>query len=252
MRLKDKIALVTGGAQGIGAGIVARFAAEGATVVSADIAYDGKAGALRETENAAVLETHCDVGDEADVAAMVAAISDRFGRIDVCISNAAIVHKADFLELDVKDFDAGMRVNLRGVFLVGQAVARDMVAKGVDGSIVNMSSVNAVLSHPNLVPYVCSKGAVNQLTKSMGLSLAKKGVRVNAIGPGSINTEMFAAVMGDESARAMIMSRTPMGRPGEVEEIASAAVFLATPESSYMTGQTIYVDGGRLPLAYTV
>lgn len=250
MRLRDKIALITGGSQGIGKGIAERFKVEGATVVSSDIAFPGAPGNLTDTDG--ILTTHCDVGDEVDVKAMVEAVTDRFGRIDVLVNNAGIVHKDDFLDLDVADFDRVMRVNVRGVFLVGQAVARHMVANSINGSIINMSSINAVLSHANLVPYVTSKGGVNQLTKSMALSLAKKGVRVNAIGPGSINTEMFAAVMGDETARSMIMSRTPMGRPGEVDEIASAAVFLATEEASYMTGQTIYVDGGRLPLAYTV
>ncbi len=251
-RFTGKTALVTGGSQGIGKGIVDRFLNEGATVISSDIAFPGQAGELIQKSGSTLYETHCDVGDENDVKTMVDAISDQVGGIDILVSNAGIVHKEDFLDLDVADFDKVLRVNLRGVFLVGQAVARHMVAKGVKGSIINMSSINAVLSHPNLVGYVVSKAGVNQLTKSMALSLATKNVRVNGIGPGSINTEMFAAVMGDPSAKAKIMSRTPMGRPGEVDEIASAAVFLASEESSYMTGQTIYVDGGRLPLAYTV
>lgn len=251
-RFTGKITLVTGGSQGIGKGIVDRFLREGATVISSDIAFPGQSGELIQKTGAALFETYCDVGDETDVKAMVDAVTDQIGTIDTLVSNAGIVHKEDFLDLDIADFDRVLRVNLRGVFLVGQAVARQMVAKGVKGSIINMSSINAVLSHPNLVGYVVSKAGVNQLTKSMALSLATKNVRVNGIGPGSINTEMFAAVMGDPSAKAKIMSRTPMGRPGEVEEIASAAVFLASEESSYMTGQTIYVDGGRLPLAYTV
>lgn len=250
--LTGKTALITGGSQGIGKGIVDRFLREGATVISSDIAFPGQAGDLIQKAGSTLYETHCDVGDESDVKAMVDAISDQVGSIDILVSNAGIVHKEDFLDLDIADFDKVLRVNLRGVFLVGQAVARHMVARGVKGSIINMSSINAVLSHPNLVGYVVSKAGVNQLTKSMALSLATKNVRVNGIGPGSINTEMFAAVMGDPSAKAKIMSRTPMGRPGEVDEIASAAIFLASEESSYMTGQTIYVDGGRLPLAYTV
>jgi NAD(P)-dependent dehydrogenase (short-subunit alcohol dehydrogenase family) len=151
-----------------------------------------------------------------------------------------------------------LRVNLKGAFLVGQAVARQMVRQGQEqgrgeaGAIVNMSSVNAVFAIANQVPYSVSKGGINQLTKVMALSLAEYGIRVNAIGPGSINTEMLAATMADSAARGRILSRTPMGRIGEPSEIAAVAAFLASDEASYITGQTIYADGGRLPLNYTV
>jgi NAD(P)-dependent dehydrogenase (short-subunit alcohol dehydrogenase family) len=137
------------------------------------------------------------------------------------------------------------------VFLVGQAAARAMVAQG-KGAIVNMSSTNAVVAIPNQVPYATSKGGVNQLTKVMALALADKGVRVNAIGPGSILTELLQAVMSDAAARRKILSRTPMGRCGEPQEVAKVALFLASDEASYITGQTIYPDGGRLALNYTV
>jgi glucose 1-dehydrogenase len=137
------------------------------------------------------------------------------------------------------------------VFLVGQAAARAMVAQG-KGAIVNMSSTNAVVAIPNQVPYATSKGGVNQLTKVMALALADKGVRVNAIGPGSILTDLLKTVMQDEAARRKILSRTPMGRCGEPSEIAKVALFLASDDASYLTGQTIYPDGGRLALNYTV
>jgi NAD(P)-dependent dehydrogenase (short-subunit alcohol dehydrogenase family) len=139
------------------------------------------------------------------------------------------------------------------MFLCGQAVARHMVARGVRGAIVNMSSLNAVLAIPNQVPYTVSKGGVNQLTKVMALALAPHGIRVNGIGPGTIATEMArAAVLGTEEARRKILSRTPLGRLGEPEEIAAVAAFLASDDASYLTGQTIYPDGGRLGLNYTV
>jgi NAD(P)-dependent dehydrogenase (short-subunit alcohol dehydrogenase family) len=128
-----------------------------------------------------------------------------------------------------------------------------MVAQGVRGAIVNLSSVNAILAIPNQVPYVVSKGGVNQLTKVMALSLAPNGIRVNGIGPGTISTEMArAAVLSDDAARRRILSRTPLGRLGEPEEIAAVAAFLASDDASYLTGQTIYPDGGRLGLNYTV
>jgi len=152
--------------------------------------------------------------------------------------------------------DRVLRVNLKGVFLAGQAVARRMAdrvrAGGPAGTIINMSSVNAVFAIPNQVPYSVSKGGVNQLTKVMALSLASYGIRVNAIGPGSIMTDILKAVANDKAAMDRIMMRTPLGRIGDPSEIASIAAFLASDDASYITGQTIYADGGRLPLNYTV
>jgi NAD(P)-dependent dehydrogenase (short-subunit alcohol dehydrogenase family) len=162
-----------------------------------------------------------------------------------------LIRTADFLEISEADFDAVLRVNLKGVFLVGQAAARVMVERG-KGAIVNMSSTNAVVAIPNQVPYATSKGGVNQLTKVMALALADKGVRVNAIGPGSILTDLLRVVMSDEAARRKILSRTPMGRCGEPSEVAKVALFLASDDASYLTGQCIYPDGGRLALNYTV
>ena len=148
-------------------------------------------------------------------------------------------------------------VNLKGVFLTGQAAARQMITQtpdedGSKGTIINMSSANAVVTIPEIAPYVMSKGGVNQWTKALAIRLAQEGVRVNAIGPGSIATEMFKGVASDPDKYRAIMSRTPMGRPGEPEEIGKIAVFLACDLSSYITGQTIYPDGGRLGLNYTV
>ncbi len=168
------------------------------------------------------------------------------------MANAGIVHACEFLDLAEEDFDRVLRVNLKGVFLTGQAAARQMVAQERGGTIINMSSVNAVMAIPAITPYVAAKGGVNQLTKVMALSLADKGIRVNAIGPGSIATEMAQAVLSDpEKARGALI-RTPLGRFGEPEEVASVAVFLASEDSSYITGQTFYPDGGRLALNYTV
>jgi NAD(P)-dependent dehydrogenase (short-subunit alcohol dehydrogenase family) len=138
------------------------------------------------------------------------------------------------------------------VFLTGQAAARQMVAQGKGGAIVNMSSVNAVMTIPSITPYVVAKGGVNQLTKVMALSLADKGIRVNGVGPGSIMTDMVKSVNDNPEAMRAVMSRTPLGRIGDPEEVASVALFLVTEDSSYITGQTIYPDGGRLALNYTV
>ncbi len=175
-----------------------------------------------------------------------------FGRLECAIANAGIVHACDFLDLAEEDFDRVIRVNLKGVFLTGQAAARQMVKQGGGGTIINMSSVNAVMAIPHITPYVVAKGGVNQLTKVMALALADKGIRVNAIGPGSIATEIAQTVLSDPEKARGALCRTPMGRFGEPDEVASVALFLASADSSYITGQTIYPDGGRMALNYTV
>ena len=253
MRFEDKVVIVTGGANGIGRACVEAFAGEGAAVVIADLdEAEGQAAAEAvEAAGGRASFIATDVGRRTDAQHLIDETVRLYGRLDVLINNAGIIKTADFLEISEEDFDAVLRVNLKGVFLVGQAAARAMVEFG-GGAIVNMSSANAVVAIPNQVPYVTSKGAVNQLTKVMALSLATRGVRVNAIGPGSITTDLLKVVMADEAARAKILSRTPMGRCGEPAEVAKVALFLASDEASYITGQTIYPDGGRLALNYTV
>jgi glucose 1-dehydrogenase len=250
MKLEGRIALVTGAAQGIGLACVRRFLTEGANVVLVD--SDAKRLAELDLPSGRTLIQTCDVSLKAAVDDCVAAAIARFQRIDVLVNNAGITHAADFLDLAESDFDRVLAVNLKGYFLFGQAVAR-LMARQKSGSIINMSSANAVLAIANQVPYVVSKGAVNQLTKVMAIALAGHGIRVNGIGPGTIATELAKnAVLGSEEARRKILSRTPMGRLGEPEEIAAVAAFLASDDASYLTGQTLYPDGGRLALNYTV
>ncbi|MHB2267656.1 SDR family NAD(P)-dependent oxidoreductase [Aliihoeflea sp. PC F10.4] len=257
MRLDGKTAIVTGAAGGIGYAIADRFLREGAKVVIADI--DTTKGGKAESDLSGLGKVRfikADVSKRLDVQNLVTATLDAFGDIDILVNNAGIVHGAEFLDLKEDDFDRVLGVNLKGSFLTGQAVARYMVEKiekgGAPGAIVNMSSINAVFALPNQIPYSISKGGVSQLTKAMAISLAPHGIRVNAIGPGSIMTDMLAAVNADPAAKNRILSRTPMGRIGDPSEIASVAVFLASDDASYVTGQTVYADGGRLPLNYTV
>ena len=250
MKLSEKVAIVTGATQGIGLACAQRMIAEGAKVMLVDIKPEGEAAAKALGEQARFFAA--DVSQKADVDAMVAATLAAFGHIDILINNAGVTHAANFLDLCEEDFDRVLRINLKSMFLCGQAVAREMV-KQQSGCIINMSSVNSELAIPDQVPYVVSKGGVNQLTKVMSLNLAPYGIRVNGIGPGTILTELAKqAVMASPESRNTILSRTPMGRCGEPEEVASIAAFLASDDASYMTGQTLYVDGGRLALNYTV
>lgn len=247
--LKDRIALITGAAQGIGAACARRLAQEQVRVVIADVA-DAPGQALAQELGARYV--HCDVGDARQVDALVATIVQAHGRIDILVNNAGTFKAAPFLEVSEADFDAVLRVNLKGAFLVGQAVARVMARAG-SGSIINMSSVNSVLAIPELASYNVSKGGLNQLTRAMALALAEHGIRVNAVGPGTIATELAAqAVLTSEAARQKIMARTPLRRLGEPSEIADVVAFLASDASSYVTGEIIMVDGGRMALNYTV
>tara|TARA_R110002020_G_scaffold47752_8_gene136122 strand:- start:3215 stop:4000 length:786 start_codon:yes stop_codon:yes gene_type:complete len=257
MRLDGRTAIVTGGAKGIGLAIVRRLAAEGARVMIADIDEAAGAAAVEDLSGVGeVLFTATDVSERLDVHNLVAKTVDAFGSINALVNNAGIVHAADFLDLEEADFDRVLGVNLKSVFLCGQAVARHMVeriGKGEEpGSIVNMSSINDTFAIANQVPYSVSKGGVSQMTKVMALSLAQYGIRVNAIGPGSIMTDMLASVADNPEVKTRILSRTPLGRLGEPSEIASVAAFLLSSDASYVTGQTIYADGGRMPLNYTV
>lgn len=244
-----RVCIVTGGAQGIGEACVRRFAAEGGKPVIVDV-DDARGQALAAELGA--LYVRCDVGDKAQVDALVAQVLAAHGRIDVLVNNAGIFRAADFLEVTEADFDAVLRVNLKGAFLVGQAVARAMVASG-GGAIVNMSSVNGVLAIPNIASYNVSKGGVNQLTRVMALALADRNIRVNAVAPGTIATELAAkAVLTSDEAKHKIMSRTPMKRLGEPSEIADVVAWLASDAASYVTGEIVTVDGGRMTLNYTV
>ena len=256
MKLQDRVAVVTGAARGIGLAIAKCYVAEGAKVAIADVnmtAGEAAASALGKA-NCRFMAT--DVGDSRSVERLISETCDAFGGIDILVNNAGIVHGSDFLDIAEADFDRVLRVNLKGTFLTGQAAARKMVAQVKAGKppgvIINMSSINAVVAIPNQVPYCVSKGGIDQLTKVMSLSLAPYGIRVNAIGPGSIMTDILKTIATDKEAKRKLLSRTPLGRIGTSDEVASIALFLASSEASYITGQTIYADGGRLGLNYTV
>ncbi|MBP5858538.1 SDR family oxidoreductase [Marivibrio halodurans] len=255
MQLDGKVAVVTGAARGIGLACVERFLREGARVVLSDV--DAEAGteaveALTEHRDRVVFQA-CDVGNRGEVERMIGTAVDRFGRVDIMISNAGMTSAAEFLDVTEESFDRVVRVNLKGVFHCGQVAARQMVDQGTGGAIVNTASVASELAMPNQIAYAATKGAVRQITKAMALSLAPYGIRVNAIAPGSIETEMIRSLAKqDPSFKNTILSRTPLRRLGDPSEIASTMLFLVGDDASYVTGQTLFADGGRLSLNFTV
>ena len=251
MRLKDKVCVITGAAQGIGEACAMRFANERAKVVVSDVQIEkgeAVAKAIRNAGGEAIFFA-CDVSQKSDCVDLIQAAVDAFGSVDVHLSNAAIIAAKEFLDITEEDWEQTVGVNLNGFFYAGQAAAAQMVKQGF-GNIINMSSINAVVAIPTATPYTVCKGGVLQLTKSMALSLAPYGIRVNAVGPGTIATEMGKTMMSNPAAKKRVLSRTPLGRPGEPDEIASVCVFLASDDASYITGETIYCDGGRLPQNY--
>jgi glucose 1-dehydrogenase len=253
LKLKNKVALITGAARGIGYAIAERFVAEGAAVIIADV-LDKEGAAAAKTLNATYMS--CDVSKSADTDRVIADVVAKHGAIDILVNNAAISIVKEFLEVTEDDFDKVLGINLKGSFLLAQAAAKQMVkqvkAGRSPGCIINMSSVNDTLAIETIAPYTMSKGGVKQLTSVAAIALAPHGIRVNGIGPGSIMTDMLKGMMVDDVSRRRILSRTPMGRVGLPEEIAAIAAFLASDDASYVTGQIIYADGGRMHLNYTV
>jgi len=250
MRLKDKVAVITGAAQGIGEAYARRFAKEGAKVVIADL--NDKAGqAVADSIGKAARYVRADVTKKADLERLMDTAVSEFGTLDICIANAALGDYGDIMDVTEETFDRVYAVNVKGTFLTDQAAARRMIPNK-RGVIINIASTVAVVGDNQEGIYPGSKGAVNLLTRTFALSLAPHGIRVVAIGPGATRTAMMAPHLADPVKVRGLKARTPLGRPAEPEEIASVAVFLASDDASYVTGQTYYVDGGRLALNYVM
>ncbi|MBW6493331.1 MAG: SDR family oxidoreductase [Burkholderiaceae bacterium] len=254
MKHQGKVALVTGAAQGIGMACATRLLAEGAQVALLDRDGD-RLHALAARLGAGTLAISADLTGlgTASATEIVARVTERFGRLDILVNNAGVLRLQSFLDFDPDDFSLMMDVNVRAPLVLSQAAARAMIAGAAGGAIVNLTSVTAELAAPLIAGYAASKGALRQLTRVMALELIGQGIRVNAVGPGTIGTEMAAnAVLGDSAQRHTVLSRTPIGRLGKTDEIAKAVSFLASDDASYIVGQTVYVDGGRLILNYVV
>ena len=245
---KRPIALVTGGAQGIGHACAEALAGDGFKIILADINADVEDVALKLGQEASGFV--CDMSDPEQISDMFDRIAADHGPVSALVNNAGISEPGDFLDYDIATFQKVIGTNLTGSFAALQRAARMMIDAGIEGAIVNMSSINAQVAIPAIPAYCASKGGVMQLTKSAALALAPHNIRVNAVGPGSIDTAMMAAVNASPDAMKTIMSRTPLKRVGTPSEIADVVAFLISGKASYITGETIYVDGGRLGMNY--
>jgi NAD(P)-dependent dehydrogenase (short-subunit alcohol dehydrogenase family) len=245
MRLQGRVTAITGGALGIGRATALLFAAEGAAVALADVEISGAEAVVKEiTERGnRAIAVDVDVGDAGQVQAFVDRVVAEFGRLDVMFANAGIAHSAPFLEHPEAQWHRVLRVNLTGVFLCCQAAARQMVKQG-GGRIITTASINGFRGVENLVGYNVAKAGVVEMTRTMAVELAQHRIAVNSIAPAQIDTRLTRSLPAD--ARRRRAERIPMGRFGEPDEVARAALFLASDDASYITGHTLAVDGGYL------
>ena len=253
MRLAGKIAVITGAARGIGRATAERLLAEGAKVLVSDIDVERLSQTAKDIGSGDnVFAVAADVSKKAEVDQLVAEAVRKFGGIDIMVNNAGIAPVMDFLDVTEEILDRVLSVNLKGAFYGTQAAARQMIAQGRGGVIINMSSINSGLANPTVAPYAISKGGMNQVTSTAAVAFAPHGIRVVGVGPGTIMTDMVAGAFVQSAGNHAILSRTPLGRYGQPPEIASVVAFLASDDASYMTGETVYVDGGRRVLNYVV
>jgi glucose 1-dehydrogenase len=239
MRLENKVAVVTGAASGIGLAIANLFIAEGAKVVYSDV----NAPAI-ELDPAQAMFVKCDVANSQEVDALVKTAVDKFGRLDIMVNNAGIGGLGGILDVTDADWEKTLKINLFGVMYGARAASNAMKAAGIKGNIINMSSILGSVGLASTIAYSSTKGGVVQLTHAGALDLAPLGIRMNAIAPGFIVTNMTKAVLADEGFSNMVKMNTPLGQAGEPNDIAYAALYLASDEAKYVTGTVIYVDGG--------
>ncbi|KAB2703232.1 SDR family NAD(P)-dependent oxidoreductase [Brucella lupini] len=253
MRFGGKVVVITGAAQGIGRATAERFLSEGANVVISDVYEERLKATAKEIGTPdTLLSVIADVSRKDQVDALIAKAVERFGRLDVMVNNAGICPIVPFLDVTEETYDQVLDVNLKGAFFGTQAAGRQMIAQGGGGVIIIMSSINSGLANPNVAPYAISKGGMNQITGTAAVAFAPHNIRVAGVGPGTIMSEMVAGDFVNSAGHKAIMMRTPMGRYGEPKEIASVVAFLASDDASFITGETVYPDGGRRVLNYVM
>jgi len=241
MRLNNKIAIVTGAASGLGQAIADLFIKEGAKVIYSDI-HESPANLNLDQDKAVYIK--CDVSKKDEVANLVKSAVDKFGSLDIMVNNAGIGSAGGILEESEESWGRVIGINLSGVFYGSQLAAQVMKEKGVKGSIINLSSILGTVGLQGAISYCAAKGGVVQLTHAAALDLASTGIRINAIAPGFIATNMTKGVLADDGFNQMIKNNTPLGYVGEPNDIAYAALYLASDEAKYVTGEVLHVDGG--------
>ena len=253
MKLKTKVSIVTGSTMGIGLACAKEFAIQGSKVVVTGRSEDLGEKAVEEIRAGGgdAIFIRCDISKNDQIQTLVQKTVKHYGQIDVVVNNAGVNHSANFFDITEDDWDWVMSVDLKGTFLLSQAAAKVMVEKNIPGVIINMTSVMAVLALADQVPYCAAKGGANQLTKAMALALSDYGIRVNAIGPGPVLTDLMQRVVDNKEKEAELLGRLPLGRIAECREIATVAVFMASDDSSFFTGQCVYPDGGRMIQAFS-
>jgi glucose 1-dehydrogenase len=248
MKLKDKVALVTGAGSGIGKAIALRFAAEGARVAINYHPGGKHSGADVEAEirrgHGTAMAIAANVDQRSEVEAMVDQIVDKFGRLDIAVSNAGIQINRPFLEVTDDEWHKMIGVDLFGSFVVSQLAARQMVKQGQGGKLIFISSVHEDIPFPNYTPYCAAKGGIRMLMRNLAIELARHKINANNIAPGAIATPINEPVLEDPKATKQALEEIPWGRFGKAEEVAAVAVFLASAEADYVTGSTYYIDGG--------
>lgn len=246
MKLKNKVAIITGSSRGIGKAIATAMAKEGAKVVitSRHLPEADKTAKEIQKLGGQAMAIKCDVSKKNEIEKMVSETVKKFGQLDILVNNAGIVSFDSFLELKEEDWDKVLAIDLKGTFLCSQVAVKQMVKQEKGGKIINIASVAGFVGFPRLAHYCSAKGGIIELTKEMAVELAKYKININAIGPGVIETAMTKGLLQDPKSKQDLLSRIPLNRIGQPKDIAPLAVFLASEDADYITGQTIFVDGG--------
>ena len=246
MKLKNKIAIITGARRGIGFGIAEEMAKEGATIIISDIDEKECQKACKKIEQkykTKTLAIKCDVSNKNEVDNLINQTIKKFKRVDIMVNNAGIAIQKPFIHTTEEDYDLTLNINLKGVFLCSQAAAKQMI-KQKSGKIISTASIAGLVGFGNISAYSASKGGIIALTKELALDLGKYNINVNAIAPGIIKTKMTEAMLKDKKTKEGLLAQTPLGKIGSPNDIGKAAVFLASDDANFITGQTLVVDGG--------